>query len=64
MLGVVDELVHGRMPSLPDVLLVRTALIQRWDLHKPLNLADTIRNAAADVSRREGCAVLAGEGVA
>lgn len=36
MLGLVTGLLQGELPSTQDALLVRTAILQAWDLYTPV----------------------------
>lgn len=54
ILDMMSQLLSGITPSLQDVILVRTAMMQSFDLYAPIGIAQRILATVADVSA--GCA--------
>lgn len=50
MLEMMSQLLRGLTPSIQDVILVRTALLQSFDLYTPIGMEERIRDVVSDVS--------------
>lgn len=50
MLKIMSQLLRGLSPSLQDVILVRTALLQSFDLYTPIGMEKQIQDVVTDVS--------------
>ena len=50
MLRMISDLLEGRMPDVRDVLVVRQAIRDSYDLYQPLDLGGEMRGAGVDVS--------------
>lgn len=50
ILDMMSQLLRGVSPSLQDVILVRTSLLQSFDLYAPIGMEQKIRDAVGDVS--------------
>ena len=49
LMRVTGQLLAGEFPEVQDVVLIRTALQQNWDMHTPYDLAGNIRASDLDV---------------
>ena len=47
---MVEAVLHNEMPSLSDCVVVRTALLQHYDIFAPVNLRRNLQGAKLDVS--------------
>ena len=52
MLTVTNKLLEGVMPDVRDVLVVRQAIRNNYNLYQPLDLGKQIKGANMDVSGR------------
>lgn len=55
ILDMMSQLLSGITPSLQDVILVRTAMMQSFDLYAPIGMAQRILDTVADVSAGKRC---------
>lgn len=58
ILDMMSQLLRGITPVLHDVLLVRTTMLQSFDLYAPIGVEQRIRDAVKDVSTYEKCALV------
>ena len=50
-----NKLLEGSMPDVRDVLVVRQAIRNNYDLYQPLDLGKQIKGANMDVSGQRSC---------
>lgn len=49
MLTMIEDLLRDDMPTLPSIMLVRTALLHNYDVYQPVNLKKHMQGANLDV---------------
>lgn len=60
VISMMVQLLKGEIPSLPDVILVRTAMIQSLNLHTPMNLEQRILESVKDTASAAALVYLVG----
>lgn len=50
ILDMMSQLLQGKSPPLQDIIMVRTALVQSYDLYAPVAVDQRIQDAVKDVS--------------